>query len=255
MSQRGSLPVLANKLYNYYKTQRRGILYCALKLVAITQKKNIDWFLVAHNIHERATLNQDDNALSSLGFPEIIFSVRRGIPLLANDEHTVDEHTCYRLIMAAATILLFDVEEAPDELRPAPPPGRKPPAPVAQDLTLALVLKGVDLNGIDSHSSLSLDDVTKLLEKASYFACAVEQDMNSILSELNLDEQPIDRESEQPVLVLINFQQYEKPPVGGFANKLQLSQHLRQGAIAFAVGTLRRLVKSGSLVKSGFIRS
>jgi hypothetical protein len=258
MEQRRSIPVerLASQVRQAYGAEGNAALYVAIHLVAkelgITTEAR-DEFLKALGIR-KFSRDEDDAVLKSLGLCPLQTVQERVLSSLLPDKIVLKDDYWSRLITSAATILLF----LGGDLRKAPPAGAsdlRTQTRTPRTLTLAVVLKGTDVGSIEVGSSFSVDLALTLLEKATYFACALEEDVSKSIGESAWDVQPIDRESEKQALAVINFLYSENIPAEGFQTKLDVLKFLRTGRPnGFTVARLIGNVKVGGLSKSGFVR-
>lgn len=247
----------------------KGLLYYAIKIAANACKIIADDFLKSENILSTASLPDDKTKLNKLGFPRDFTGIVKqptksgAISFLTGP--TFNEETYILLIVAALVIvsniphggkLVEKVDKSVVQERIKTLPIVKPPEPVSENLTLALVLKGKELENIKTQIELSLGMAIKFLEKAGYFSCISQKEMNTIQNELSTDGGKIDRESEQQVFVSIHFEHSSPLPKSKtFASKLELTQYLKKGSNGFKVDTIQTLTKVSGLGKLGFIRT
>jgi hypothetical protein len=244
---------LGNELVDIWKPTKKGALYHAVQLLARILDKKVDQAVLnSINIKENATFEEDDRVLMGLGFPKDFLFKKGGITESKLREKV--EH----LFLAAAGYILLGVEnqvsEPVKQANLAQPSVQ--PSPLRLSLVaLALVLKGSELTTIQQGPILSTMTVS-LLDKASYFLCVSQQRVDEILNELSFEANLVDRDSQQQVLVVIKFQHASPMPQGKhFANRLELTQFLRNGGKSFEVSVIRTLAKLGDLSKAGFVRS
>lgn len=239
-----------------------GLLYHAIKLVAEADGK---WkeayeFLKSKGISPQTSLNDEKKILiEQLYFPrDFTIEPPKSKSILFTVEHP-ETFTIYILIASWIVSSLKEktFQQNPVEKNIAQETINKASSlPAFKNLTLALVIKGKELQDIQRQASLSLDVVIKLLENASYFLCIYQHEMPAIQKELTLDNGEIDRESEQLILVIMHFEHTPALSHGKtFANKLELTQYLNEGSVSFKVDNIQILIKMSGLSKLGFIRT
>lgn len=121
-------------------------------------------------------------------------------------------------------------------------------------LSLGLVLKGKNLGNISHQTILPLKEVQEALAESDYFFCTTLENMDRVKNELNLNNEEPDRNSEQQVLVIIDFES-ELQEGKKFINKMELTPFLQKMGLQFTVSSVNTLNKVSGLIKSGFIRS
>ena len=258
--------------------EKRGHLYHALKLVAELDQKNINDFIIKYNIEEQFNLYEDEQILIKLGFPKYYLNElkpTKGFLIFRNME-MLPRKNKYQLLIKAADSIVQRYSKPKDSSstvqqsnvsndskstegyeQTVEPTSHTPPHPVAKDLkvrnlSIALVVKGNQAEKIRNHV-LDLDQLKMLLGNASHFICADQPKVTEMEDKLNLTNE-IDRESEQPVLMVMNYEgKLEEDKT--FANKLELNQYLRKQNSQYTVVTIKTLVEVDNLCKLGFIRS
>lgn len=246
----------------------KGLLYYAIKIAANARKIIADDFLKSENILSTSSLSEDNLKLINLGFPrEFTGIIKQPKKTSANPfRDTIYNEATYILLIVAALVIVSNiphggklvekVDKSVVQERIKTLPIGKPHEPVFENLTLALVLKGKELENIETQIELSLGMAIKFLEKAGYFSCISQKEMNTIQNELSTDGGKIDRESEQQVFVSIHFEHSSPLPKSKtFASKLELTQYLKKGSKKFKVDTIQTLTKVSGLGKLGFIRT
>ncbi|MEN8216097.1 MAG: hypothetical protein ABFS56_06920 [Pseudomonadota bacterium] len=169
-------------------------------------------------------------------------------------------HSLFPLLLVGAGIAILKILVGVGiatklKKKPAEKAESQKPTPKPQALTLALVLTGKELATVQAPTSLTLDSLVTLLEKASYFLCT--PDFNTTQSQLSFEKSDIDCDSEQQhVLVTIHFE-HTLPLVQGktFRNKLEMLHFLRKGSSHFEIKTMQPLSQVSGLSKAGFIRT
>jgi len=256
--------------------EKRGHLYHALKLIAEFDQKNINDFIIKYHIEEQCTLYEDEQILIKLlDFPKGDLNESKLTKFFRNIGILPRKNKYELLIKAADSIVQHyskpkdssstvqqsnvsnDSKSVENYQQAVEPTNHTPPLPVAKDLkvrnlSIALVLKGNQSEKLSNHI-LDLNQLKMLLGNASHFICASKAEVSKIEQELNLTSE-IDRESEQAVLMVINYE--GKLEEGkNFVNKLELNQHLRKQNSQYTVVTIKRLLEVDNLCKLGFVRS
>ena len=162
------------------------------------------------------------------------------------------------LVGVGVLYVLYKPKKSGDNPSTEPQAKTIPPKPPAfKNITLALVLKGKDVPEAQSETSLTLADVVTLLEKANYFSCAAQQEINANLEELSFEGNEVDYISEQQqVVVKIDFEHTPSLVQGHiFRTKLEINNFLREGSTDFRIENKLVLTKISGLNQAGFIRT
>ncbi|MBF0233941.1 MAG: hypothetical protein HQK65_13015 [Desulfamplus sp.] len=247
---------LEKRLSSYKKT---GLIYHAVRLVAEVDGKwnDANQFLTSMKFSLNTPFKKEKQILiEKLDFPvTFIESIKAPVDGFISKEYP----ETFTIVILIASWIISSLKEKAFEQKPVEKKiiQEELSLPTSKDIILALVIKEKELQDLKSPMALSLDEIIKLLEKATHFLCVFQNEMDDIQKELEFDNCEMDRESEQPNLVIIHFE--HAPPLTPqgktFANKLELTQYFSNGSRDFKVDDIKILLKMGILTKVGFVRT
>lgn len=255
-------PMLEQQLATIYDREKHGLIYHAMKLLAeqtnIVVDEKVLWDM---GIRNDLAWHKDEQVAVALGFPPQFFSYEKKEGILPFTTKTIyypHPRICMRALAVAAYLLLSRQEISQPSVTMAAP-NRQPTVPSSPKpvpFALAIVLKGYELDNLQLQS-ITREQATELLEMASYSMCAPHAKVQDIIdTELTFDTAPIDYESQQQILVVIDFQHTPPlPPDENLTIKFGLKQLLKEDSTDFQVTTIKPLAKISGLVALGFIRT
>ncbi len=239
-----------------------GMLYKAITVVAKHLNKNPNPFMQSNEIFLNNNLLLDQKVLQKFGLPG---------DYLAKFIWQKTRPEIYELLIVSAVFVVTFLKEPSSDTQEMIAPLLQPsdekkfflqdssskPVSKFAEIFLGLILKGTDLGDIQTGSEITLEQLLALSEKANYFICIYQADVEEKRGQMSIQSGPVDRTSEQQVFIGIHFLHTSSSlkDAKQRENKLLLIQYLRDCNGPFHIETIETLAKVSGLGKLGFVRS